>query len=165
MQGYLGFYLRRNIQTLLSPRFVSRLYQDGRDRPPNQITQKLAGQLSSLAVKANRGERKRMASLDDKLGVRPIASPLHSINTSTESSNMGDNTEAVAENPGIFAKLSKAWRVATQGTVVSSIFILLTTSVGAGTLSLPYGFAQGGLVFSSIIFFVIMVRSLFIHYN
>ncbi|XP_064386869.1 sodium-coupled neutral amino acid transporter 7-like isoform X2 [Halichondria panicea] len=85
-----------------------------------------------------------MASLDDKL----------------ESSNMGDNTEAVAENPGIFAKLSKAWRVATQGTVVSSIFILLTTSVGAGTLSLPYGFAQGGLVFSSIIFFVIMLISI-----
>ncbi len=99
-----------------------------------------------------------MASLDDKLGVS--RSPLHSINsitTSTESSNMGE-TGVVAENPGIFASLSKAWRVATQGTVISSIFILLTTSVGAGTLSLPYGFSQGGLVFSSIIFFVIMVR-------
>ncbi len=76
---------------------------------------------------------------------------------------MGGATE-VADSPqsssggGPLASLSRAWRVATQGTVVSSIFILLTTCVGAGTLSLPYGFAKGGLVFSSIVFFIIMVR-------
>ncbi len=67
------------------------------------------------------------------------------------------STEVAAENPGLCASLSSAWRVATQGSVVSSIFILLTTCVGAGTLSLPYGFARGGLVFSSIVFFIIMV--------
>ena len=46
---------------------------------------------------------------------------------------------------------------ALKGTVVSSIFILLTTCIGAGTLSLPYAFSQGGIFVFSIIFFLIMV--------
>lgn len=54
-----------------------------------------------------------------------------------------------------------AWRSGAnnQGTVVSSIFILLTTCVGAGTLSLPYAFSQGGIFVFSIIFFLVMVSS------
>ena len=47
---------------------------------------------------------------------------------------------------------------ANRGTVFTSIVILMTTSVGAGTLSLPFAFAQGGIVYSSIAFFVVMVR-------
>ena len=62
----------------------------------------------------------------------------------------------VGEGP--LARLRSAWRSATKGTVVSSIFILLTTCIGAGTLSLPYAMSQGGIFVFSIIFFLIMVR-------
>ena len=51
-------------------------------------------------------------------------------------------------------------RSATRGTVVSSMFILLTTCIGAGTLSLPYAFSQGGIFVFSIIFFLIMVSGI-----
>lgn len=64
------------------------------------------------------------------------------------------------DNPGAFTRVHSAWQTATRGTVVSSIFILLTTCVGAGTLSLPYAFSQGGIFVFSIIFFLIMVRKL-----
>ena len=53
---------------------------------------------------------------------------------------------------------SKARGGGLKGNVVSSIFILLTTCIGAGTLSLPYAFSQGGIFVFSIIFFLIMVR-------
>ena len=58
---------------------------------------------------------------------------------------------------GCLGSFRSAWRTITRGTVFSSIFILLTTCIGAGTLSLPYGFAQGGYLFSSVVFFIIMV--------
>ena len=54
-------------------------------------------------------------------------------------------------------KVRSASKLTTQGTVCSSIFILLTTCIGAGTLSLPYAFAQGGVIFSSVVFLIIMV--------
>ena len=45
----------------------------------------------------------------------------------------------------------------TKGTIFSSIFNLLTTSIGAGTLALPFAFKEGGIVFSSILFFMILI--------
>ena len=45
----------------------------------------------------------------------------------------------------------------TKGTIFSSIFNLLTTIVGAGTLALPFAFKVGGLIFSSVVFFVILM--------
>ena len=53
-------------------------------------------------------------------------------------------------------QLRQAWQSCTKGTIFSSIFTLLTTCIGAGTLSLPYAFAQGGLVTAWVIFIVIM---------
>ena len=50
----------------------------------------------------------------------------------------------------------------TRGTIFSSIFNLLTTCIGAGTLSLPYAFAEGGLVFSSVLFFLVMLMSIMV---
>ena len=50
----------------------------------------------------------------------------------------------------------------TKGTIFSSIFNLLTTCIGAGTLALPYAFSQGGLVFASIIFLIIMIMSIIV---
>lgn len=105
--------------------------------------------------------------MDDKLGVQSRSStPLHSVH-STDKLSASDSAEQVSgeettETTSCIGSLRRTWRVATQGTVVSSIFILLTTCVGAGTLSLPYGFTQGGLIFSSIVFFVIMVMSIHI---
>lgn len=64
----------------------------------------------------------------------------------------------VMESKGVFANAHALWKSATKGTVVSSIFILLTTCMGAGTLSLPYAFSQGGIIVFSVIFFFIMVR-------
>ena len=58
---------------------------------------------------------------------------------------------------GKFDCLEKTFKLTTRGTICSSIFILLATCIGAGTLSLPYAFAQGGILFSSIVFLVIMV--------
>ena len=58
---------------------------------------------------------------------------------------------------GFSVRVRGAWRNATQGTVLSSIFILLTTCIGAGTLSLPYAFSKGGIFVFSAIFFLIMV--------
>lgn len=54
-------------------------------------------------------------------------------------------------------KARLAFKITTRGTICSSIFILLTTCIGAGTLSLPYAFAQGGVIFSSAVFLIIMV--------
>ena len=39
-------------------------------------------------------------------------------------------------------RLRDAWNGLMKGTVFSSIFTLLTTCIGAGTLSLPYAFDQ-----------------------
>ena len=50
-----------------------------------------------------------------------------------------------------------AWDRCTKGTVFSSVFILLTTSVGAGTLSLPYAFARGGLLLSSVVLLAVVL--------
>ena len=51
-------------------------------------------------------------------------------------------------------------RLLCRGTIFSSIFTLLTTCIGAGTLALPYAIKQGGLIYSSFVFFVIMVISI-----
>ena len=45
----------------------------------------------------------------------------------------------------------------TRGTIFSSIFNLLTTIIGAGTLALPYAFREGGLIFSSVLFFAVLL--------
>lgn len=50
----------------------------------------------------------------------------------------------------------------TKGTIFSSIFNLLTTCIGAGTLALPYAFSKGGLVFASIVFLIIMIISIIV---
>ena len=80
-------------------------------------------------------------------------SALHSVNSSLQGTAM----EVEATGNGFVAGARSTWRAVTRGTVFSSIFILLSTCIGAGTLSLPYGFAQGGLIFSSVVFFIIMV--------
>ena len=61
-----------------------------------------------------------------------------------------------------YMKLKQIIRTYTRGSLSSSVFNLLTTSVGAGTLSLPYAFSQGGLVFSSVVFFLILLISIFV---
>ena len=43
-----------------------------------------------------------------------------------------------------------------KGTVLSSIAILMSSCVGAGTLSVAYGFSRGGLLFAMIVFLVII---------
>ena len=53
--------------------------------------------------------------------------------------------------------LGKMATCITKGTIPSSIFNLLTTSVGAGTLALPYAFKEGGLVYANAVFFFIMI--------
>ena len=74
------------------------------------------------------------------------------------SSSMGGGSD-----PEGSLNLTSSLRNLTKGTVPSSIFILLTTCIGAGTLSLPYAFAKGGILVFSIIFFIIMVcQSVFI---
>lgn len=50
-------------------------------------------------------------------------------------------------------------RLLCRGTLFSSIFTLLTTCIGAGTLALPFAIKQGGLVYASVVFFLIMVIS------
>ena len=49
-----------------------------------------------------------------------------------------------------------------RGTFFSSVFALLTTCIGAGTLSLPYAFMNGGLIFSVIVFVAIMIMAIVI---
>ena len=49
-----------------------------------------------------------------------------------------------------------------SGTFFSSVFALLTTCIGAGTLSLPYAFMNGGLIFSVIVFVAIMIMAIVI---
>jgi len=51
-----------------------------------------------------------------------------------------------------------------KGTFFSSVFALLTTCMGAGTLSLPYAFMKGGLLFSLIVFVLVMVTAIIIGY-
>ncbi|XP_065904245.1 probable sodium-coupled neutral amino acid transporter 6 [Dysidea avara] len=51
-----------------------------------------------------------------------------------------------------------------KGTFFSSVFALLTTCMGAGTLSLPYAFMKGGLLFSLVIFVLVMVTAIVIGY-
>lgn len=77
---------------------------------------------------------------------------------STPGQAMGNEWQEVERREGWVGMLQAGWTKATKGTVVSSIFILLTTCVGAGTLSLPYAFSQGGIFVFSILFFLIMVR-------
>lgn len=43
-----------------------------------------------------------------------------------------------------------------KGTIFSSVFVLTTSCVGAGTLSVAYAFSQGGLAFSIAVFLVII---------
>ena len=50
----------------------------------------------------------------------------------------------------------------TKGTIFSSVFNLLTTCIGAGTLALPYAFSQGGLIFASIVFLMIMIMAIIV---
>lgn len=51
-----------------------------------------------------------------------------------------------------------------RGTFFSSVFALLTTSIGGGTLSLPYAFMKGGLLFSLIVFVAVMIMAIIIGY-
>lgn len=53
--------------------------------------------------------------------------------------------------------LRKAAAFFTKGTIPSSVFNLLTTSIGAGTLALPYAFKEGGLVYANVVFFCVMI--------
>lgn len=47
-----------------------------------------------------------------------------------------------ANGVGRLTKIRTAWSSLVKGTIFSSIFTLLTTCIGAGTLSLPYAFEQ-----------------------
>ena len=47
-----------------------------------------------------------------------------------------------ASGKGHFGRLHVAWNGLMKGTIFSSIFTLLTTCIGAGTLSLPFAFEQ-----------------------
>ena len=75
---------------------------------------------------------------------------------------MGPSESQAGPSSGRLGKLKATWRGLTKGTIFSSIFTLLTTCIGAGTLSLPYAFAQGGLIPSSSIFFLIMIVSIIV---
>ena len=63
----------------------------------------------------------------------------------------------VSDHNSITTFLLQLCRGFTKGTIFSSVFNLLTTSIGAGTLALPYAFKEGGIVFSSILFFMILI--------
>ena len=77
-----------------------------------------------------------------------------------ESKATGSSEPRADSSSSQLGRLKATWQGLTKGTIFSSIFTLLTTCIGAGTLSLPYAFAQGGLILSSIIFFVIMIVSI-----
>lgn len=64
------------------------------------------------------------------------------------------------ESSGAFSRCKATIHYMSKGTIFSSIFNLLTTSIGAGTLALPYAYSQGGLVFSSAVFLCIMLMSI-----
>lgn len=51
---------------------------------------------------------------------------------------------------GSFVWLKADWSGIMKGTIFSSIFTLLTTCIGAGTLSLPYAFEQVGITHYAI---------------
>ena len=72
------------------------------------------------------------------------ASPLLSVNSIDD----GDHT---------MSSIRQRLTACSKGSVYSSVFTLLTSCVGAGTLSLPYAFSQGGLVLSSAVFFMVMM--------
>ena len=74
---------------------------------------------------------------------------------STSSSGGGDGSGGQAGGPGMRRYLKSIMR----GTIFSSLFTLLTTCIGAGTLSLPYAFKEGGLLFSSVVFVTILLIS------
>ena len=46
-----------------------------------------------------------------------------------------------------------------KGTIFSSVFVLTTSCVGAGTLSVAYAFKEGGLAFSVAMFLLIISSS------
>ncbi len=58
--------------------------------------------------------------------------------------------------------LRQGWRAFTRGTIHSSIFTLLTTCIGAGTLSLPFAFAKGSILIASVIFLGVMLISVIV---
>lgn len=92
------------------------------------------------------------------------------ISTSSTSSSLAAMRAVPAVNSasvedgdtGRMASLRRGWKAYSRGTVYSSIFTLLTTCIGAGSLSLPYAFAQGGLVAASVVFLVIMLISVIV---
>lgn len=95
----------------------------------------------------------------------------HSINSATrsptrkirmESKATGSSEPQTGPGSGRLGKLKATWQGFMKGTIFSSIFTLLTTCIGAGTLSLPFAFAQGGLIPSSVIFFIIMIVSIIV---
>lgn len=61
-----------------------------------------------------------------------------------------------AEAEPLIPKVSEAPR---KGTIFSSVFVLTTSCVGAGTLSVAYAFSQGGLAFSVAMFVLIISSS------
>ena len=77
-------------------------------------------------------------------------SPLGGINSAPEASSARNlRMRSPAELPeyssasgGFLGRLRAGWSSLMRGTIASSIFTLLTTCIGAGTLSLPYAFEQ-----------------------
>lgn len=46
-----------------------------------------------------------------------------------------------------------------RGTIVSSIFTLVSTMIGGGILSLPFAFQQGGFIMTSFVLFFVLLAS------
>lgn len=66
------------------------------------------------------------------------ASPGSKIHMKFPAEDLGGRANGV----GRLRKMTTAWSSLVKGTIFSSIFTLLTTCIGAGTLSLPYAFEQ-----------------------
>lgn len=65
----------------------------------------------------------------------------------------------MAESEGIPLVPKVSGEVPRKGTLFSSVFVLTTCCVGAGTLSVAYAFSKGGLAFSIAVFLVIIFSS------
>ena len=65
----------------------------------------------------------------------------------------------MVESEGIPLVPKVSGEVPRKGTLFSSVFVLTTCCVGAGTLSVAYAFSKGGLAFSIAVFLVIIFSS------
>lgn len=66
------------------------------------------------------------------------ASPGKEVDMKSPAEDLGGRANGV----GRLRKMKSAWNGLVKGTIFSSIFTLLTTCIGAGTLSLPFAFEQ-----------------------